>query len=247
MNNIYIYNNDFFSLLYLINYLIKNNIKPDNIKDEYYNPTLLDNIINLNLNYDERIIKNIKNIENNIFRIILNVYLSNDENKEIIIFYFYINYLKYGIKITNMYNLKCVSKSINICKYVRNESHKYKGFIRFKELDNNILYAEIEPINNILLLISNHFKKRLKNEYWIIKDNKRNILSIYDKNNYMIVNVNDFKLSTDKISEREKLYQILWKSFYNTIGIESRKNDKCKMNFMPKRYWKYLIEMSDEI
>ena len=248
MNNIYIYKNDLFGLLYLVDYLIKNNINPNNIKNELYNPTLLDNIINLNIEYKETLINNIiKNINNIIFKIILEVYLSNNELKELIIYYFYKNYLKYGINIINMYNLKCVNESLKISKYVRNETHKYKGFVRFKELENNILYAEIEPINNILIFISNHFKKRLKNEYWIIKDKKRNILSIYDKKKYIILNEQEFKLTTNKLSKFEETYQILWKCFYKTIGIESRKNDKCRMNFMPKRYWKYIIEMSDEI
>ena len=53
--------------------------------------------------------------------------------------------------------------------------------MNIKELKNKCLYAEIEPVNNILFLISNHFKNRLKNEYWIIKDNKHNLISIYDK------------------------------------------------------------------
>ena len=39
----------------------------------------------------------------------------------------------------------------------------------------------------------------------------------------------------------------LWKDFYKIIGINERKNDRCRMNFMPKKYWKYMIEMSDEI
>ena len=37
-----------------------------------------------------------------------------------------------------------------------------------------------------------------------------------------------------------------WKDFYKTIGIKERKNDRCRMNFMPKKYWKYILEMSDE-
>ena len=248
MNNIYIYNSNFISMLNLIDFLILNKILPNNIKSNNYIATLFDNLINLDIKYDENIINNmIKKVGNKVLRIMFDVYLSNDNNKELIIYYFYKNALKYGLKIINMYNLKCVSNSLNISKYVRNEAHKYKGFVRFKELKNNILYAEIEPVNNILFLISNHFKNRLKNEYWIIKDNKRNILSIYDKKNFYIVNGREFKLLTEEISTSETKYQDLWKSFYNTIGIKSRKNDRCRMNFMPKRYWKYLIEMSDEI
>ena len=42
-----------------------------------------------------------------------------------------------------------------------------------------------------------------------------------------------------------KLY-LDWQTFYNTIGIKERKNSRCQMNFMPKKYWPYIIEMSGE-
>jgi len=243
MNNIYIYDN-FISLLNLINILISNNIKPDNIKDNYYNPTLLDNIININTNNNENVVlEYINNTNKVIFNIIHYIYLSNNENKELIIYYFYKNALKYKDKIIYMRNLKCVNEALKIYKYVSRENHKFKGFTRFKELDNKVLYAEIDPTNNIILLLSNHFKNRLKNEFWIINDIKRNILSLYDKNNFYLLDGNEYKLIDKKYSENEIKYQELWKSFYKTIGIESRKNDRCRMNFMPKKYWKYIIEM----
>ena len=50
----------------------------------------------------------------------------------------------------------------------------------------------------------------------------------------------------NNLSEEELDTEKLWKEFYKTIGIETRKNDRCRMNFMPKKYWKYIIEMSDE-
>ena len=138
-----------------------------------------------------------------------------------------------------MRNLKCINRALKIVKYVKNETHTYKGFVRFKET-NNILYAEISPENNILELLSIHFKKRLKNEYWIIKDVKRNISIFYNKKDFIIKNNIDLNLDIKKDN-----YQDLWKLFYNTVGIENRTNEKCRRNFMPKRYWKYLVEMSD--
>jgi len=243
MNNIYIYNDSFISMLNLIDFLINNNITPHNIKNTNYNSTLFDNLINLDKKYDEDILDKIDKI---ILKYLYYVFISNNINKELIIYYFYKNYLKFGIKVLNMFNLKCVLNTRKISKYVRNEVHKYKGFIRFKELKNKCLYAEIEPVNNILFLISNHFKNRLKSDYWIIKDNKYNLISIYDKKDFYIFNSNKFKLLDSTLNNYEVFYQNLWKDFYKTIGIETRKNDKCRMSFMPKRYWKYLIEMEDD-
>ena len=87
--------------------------------------------------------------------------------------------------------------------------------------------------------------KRIKNEYFIIKDVGRGILSIYDKNKFVIVREDEFLIATDSSSEEEEKIEELWKLFYNTIGISARKNDRCRMNFMPKRYWKHMLEVRD--
>ena len=246
MNNIYIYNDTFISLLNLIDYLIKNNVKPYNIKNNLYSPTLFENIINLNIYNNNSIIDLvIKNTSITIFNIIYNVFLSDNVNKEIIIYYFYKNSIKYKNTILYNYKLKCVTEALKISKYVSRENHKFKGFTRFKELENKVLYAEINPTNNIIFLLSHHFKNRLRNEYWIIKDMNRKIFSIYNKNDFIILHENEFNINCS-ISKDEIEIENLWKVFYKSIGIESRKNDLCRMNFMPKKYWKYILEMSDE-
>lgn len=248
MDNIYLYNDTFIGLLNLITKLYENNIRPKNIKPLNYSPTLFENLINLYIEIDKNIINKVINKIGNInFKIIYTVYLSNNINKELIIFYYYINSLKYKNNLQYMRNLKCVTVALKINKYVKNEAHKYKGFVRFKELKNNILYAEIEPVNNIIYLIANHFKNRLNNEYWIIKDINRNIFCLYDRKEIFFTNEENFQLITNQFTNNELDYQNLWKNFYKIIGIESRKNDRCRMNFMPKRYWKQLIEMSDEM
>ena len=49
------------------------------------------------------------------------------------------------------------------------------------------------------------------------------------------------------LSEEEKEMESLWKVFYKTIGIDARRNDRCRRNFMPKKYWKYILEVEDEL
>ena len=241
-SDIYIYDGSFSSLLNLINDLLKRNIKPFDICDhEKDAPTLLNNVITLELNpnFD---IKEIK-LSSSILKTIYYVYLSEEEHKELIIFYFLLNAQKYQDKIFLMRNLKCVTKVLKIAKYVSNENHKLKGFTRFKEINNHILYAEISPTNNILPLLSNHFANRLKNEYWIIKDIERNIYSIYDTQKYYIISGKNINLKDITIDDTEQEIENLWQYFFDTIGIEARKNIRCQMNFMPKKYWKYITEM----
>lgn len=238
---IYLYKESFNDLLNLINYILKNRLKPENIKNELYMKSLLDEvyypIIEEDMGLSERIINKI-GIES--FSIIYYVFLSNDNDKELLIYNYLFNSLKYREKIRFMRNIDSVNKCLKISKYVKSEAHKFKGFVRFSELDNGILYSEIGPENNILLILSNHFKKRLNNEHWIIKDNKRNLISIYDKKEFYI-----FDSDVSIKPKKGDYFEDMWKEFYKTIGIKERKNDRCRMNFMPKKYWKYIVEVCD--
>lgn len=245
--DIYTYDGSFINLLNLIYTLYQNKIIPLNIKTYSYEKGLFDNIINLEIVNDESIINLIVNkFGLNIFNTLYKIYLSNEENKELLIYYFISYAIIYKEKVFYLRNNNVVNKSLKTAKYVGNENHKFKGFLRFKELKNNVLYGEISPENNILPLLVKHFKERLKQELWIIKDVNRKIYGIYDKKEVYIIDDKDFDLEIDDYSKEEENIQKLWKSFYNTIGIKERKNDRCRMNFMPKKYWKYIIEVRDE-
>ena len=47
------------------------------------------------------------------------------------------------------------------------------------------------------------------------------------------------------ITENEKHFQSLWKTFFTTIAISERTNKRCQMQYMPKKYWQDLIEMQE--
>ena len=243
MNNIYLYDGSFDSLITLIFNLINKNIKPDNIKSEYeieYN--LIDKFLYLNEMNEYK-----NNLSDYLMSIIYRVYLSNDERRELIIYYFIKNSLIYKDKILNHRYLNCVLHTIRIWKNVNEEAHKLKGFLRFKEMNNNVLYAEMSPKNNVIFILAEHFKRRLKNEYFLIKDMNRNIYVFYDKNKILYLNDENIKELKLNRSDKEMEMEKLWKDFFETIGIKIRKNYKTQRNFMPKRYWKYMIEMEDKL
>lgn len=247
-NYIYLYNTDFISLLNLIKYLFTNKLIPNNIKDISYQANLFEETLNLEISQDEKVIKEIISAtSSNIFNTIYKIFLSNEKNKELIIFYFLIHSLKHKNKIFYMRNIRSVQEALRISKYVGHEAHKMTGFLRFKELKGKVLYAEMAPENNVIFFISKHFKARLRNELWIIDDTKRNLMSIYNGKDFTIVSSKDFALLEKELSETEEDIEELWKNFYKTIAIKERTNSRCRMNFMPKKYWEYIIEMSDEL
>ena len=125
------------------------------------------------------------------------------------------------------------------CKNYGSELHTYKGLMRFRQIQEGFLFAEIKPENNILIDLSKHFIKRLPKEKFIIYDrtNKKALISI--ESNTEIVDIIDLNIEE---TEEEKLFQDLWVKFYDAISIKERANKKLMISNMPKKYWKYLPE-----
>lgn len=248
MNNIYLYDGSFNSLIILVCNLLYKNIVPKDIKSEKdYIPNLIDTPAYLNLENEKELFEALKKrLTLNIFKTLYYVYLSSDEERELVIYYFIKNALKYNNQIFGRRNLNCVNKALKLSKNVSREAHKLKGFLRFKLMKNGFYYAEVSTTNNVIGLLSVHFKNRFMNEYFLIKDVKREIYAFYDKENIIFLDKEDIiKLELDKDIKEEKI-EDLWKTFFKTIAIKERENKKVQMNFMPKKYWNYIIEMEEE-
>lgn len=244
---VYTYDGSFDGLLELITFLIEEKRKPENIKPENYEPNLLESVVNLNLTPRENL-KEIwqKKIGREAFHVAYYVFLSIDKRKELILFYYFLNALKYQNKITYMRNLNCVNHALKISGHVSHEIHKLKGFLRFKETKNHFLYAEVEPTNDILYFLAQHFKERLKKENFLIVDKKRKKLCLYDTKKIYFLKEEDIITLNLELEKEEESIEDLWKTFFKTIAIKERQNKTCQRNFMPKKYWKYIIEMESE-
>ena len=83
-------------------------------------------------------------------------------------------------------------------------------------------------------------------ENFIIHDTKRGIYAIYDRKKILYLTNNEIvDLNLEK--DNEESIEDLWKTFYKTIGIKERENKRCRQNFMPKKYWKNMLEVEDEL
>lgn len=124
---------------------------------------------------------------------------------------------------------------------VARETHLFVGLVRFVELKGGVYYCQFAPTYNQVPLLAEHFSERMHSQVWVIHDTARNIAVFYDTHDWYI---NEFYgLDAYALSDDELLYQSLWKTFHKRIAIEARKNPRLQRSFMPKKYWKYLIEM----
>jgi len=167
-------------------------------------------------------------------------FLSNEKEKELNLLKYLLDGFMVGPKINHRLTLPYVFQVMAMKKRSFGECHRLKGLLRFQELENHLYYASIHPDNNIIEPLGQHFMNRLPNQDFIIHDKNRNLCLLYHKQEYKIVDSSGLKIPA--LSLEEKAYQELWKSFFKTIAIRERKNARCQMQFMPKKYWKDLIE-----
>ncbi|MBE6091095.1 MAG: DNA metabolism protein [Clostridium beijerinckii] len=243
---IYLYDDTFEGLLTSIyDAFYSNGSPPTSIygKSQTNTPLLLGNIVEISTDINK--FKKVKNaIINKINLLSLKkiyfAFLSNYEDKGIIIF----NYLKIAFKlgpdVHDFLNIDVIRLVDNITKKVLNECHRFEGFIRFNQIEEKLLYSSIEPDNDILELIGDHFKNRFPREYFIIHDISRQKALIYNTNFYEII---DMDMETyEKLKFHNDEYTDLWKTYFKATTIQERKNLKLQCRMMPKRYWKHILE-----
>jgi probable DNA metabolism protein len=122
-----------------------------------------------------------------------------------------------------------------------------EAFVRFQKLKDDTFYAAVEPDFNVLPLLIRHFKSRYADQKWIIYDLKRKYGLYYDLHNvqYISLDFANIGKAGDVIAaftEDEGIYQHLWKNYFTSVNIPSRKNTKLHVRHIPKRYWKHLTE-----
>ena len=174
---------------------------------------------------------------------VFDAYLSELEAIEDYIFRYLFLAFKKGARIDDYLSRDSVIKVHESAKKVRRESHRFKGLLRFQEAQGNKYYGAVEPDHDILILLAPHFKDRFSGQDWLIHDKKREKAVIYSAETaeWLLIELEaDFK---PQFSEREDKVQDLWKSFFSAVSIKNRYNPKLQSQFMPKKYWDYLIEM----
>lgn len=153
-------------------------------------------------------------------------------------------YLRLGWKLGPRVDLHLTDERVHrvhlLRRKVKAEQHRLLGLVRFQRYQSDIYYAAIEPDHNITELLAPHFASRLSDQNWIIHDLRRDLAAVFNRKEWVSTG---FTLQQKlELEEDEQYYQRLWKQYYDSIAIKSRKNPKLQKQCMPERYWKHLVE-----
>ncbi|MEY8329282.1 TIGR03915 family putative DNA repair protein [Lachnospiraceae bacterium 48-33] len=174
-----------------------------------------------------------------------------DNNRGTQVFHFLVRGFRMGSKVIDMLYDTYVISVMELSRKTANEAHYFVQFIRFEEM-NHILYSRIEPKCNVLPLIAEHFSERFPNEDFIIYDVVKKLSVVHKKyEKCFFVRDSEITLSEsdnikNELAEESNDYGMLWKTYFDSIAIEQRKNRNCQRNMLPLWYRKNMIEFSEE-
>lgn len=144
-----------------------------------------------------------------------------------------------GNPVTEDYANPYVMRVMELARKTDNESHNYCGFIRFHDM-GRFLYGEVEPKCNVLPLVKEHFDDRYPNEHYVIYDKKRKYALVHRAHGESIfVSGDEWNIN---LHGHQDAFEELWKSYFEHIAIEERKNPHCQNNLLPKWYRKNMVE-----
>lgn len=115
--------------------------------------------------------------------------------------------------------------------------------------DGATYFAPVSPQYNALPLAIPYFRDRFRDQKWLIYDIRRRYGFYYDLETVAEVTMDDDahllagQLDEAMLAADEKLFQSLWKSYFNSMAIAERINPRLQRQHMPKRFWHLLTEM----
>lgn len=198
-----------------------------------------------------------KNLGEEVYEKICYALLSSDTRKAEMVFLAMLEAKKLQEKERLMEHLgnEAVRNVFKMYRQVANEAHHYKGFLRFRELKNKVLFAKIEPKNSVLPCIADHFADRFPQENWVIYDATHGLFLIHEKGNRYYFLEEDMQLQEHseceqdiacRLSEEETEFEALWKDFVQSISIAERENRALQKQNLPLRFRANLVEFDAE-
>ncbi len=139
------------------------------------------------------------------------------------------------------------AKTFALARNVSRETCHLRGFLRFEELENGILYARIGPRNDVLVYLMPHFADRFPMENFVICDEHREVYGVHPAGGeWYLVRGETGGYSPGELarSESEEQIQELFRQFCGGIAIPERRNPKLQQKLMPLRFQRYAVEFA---
>ncbi len=149
-------------------------------------------------------------------------------------------------KVLNYLAEPYVNRTFQLSRSTGNEAHHLLGFLRFQELENGLLFAQIHPQNDVLPFLGEHFSDRLPEENFMIYDKTHNLAALHPKGKGFFITDTEglHQEMLTRFSPEEMEFCRLWCTFFDSIAIEARKNPKLQNQNLARRFQRDVVEFN---
>lgn len=167
--------------------------------------------------------------------------LSNQPDKADAVYHTIVSGLKNRLGFHILENLAdpFVMRVMELWRSMGNEFVHMRGFLRFRELENGVLYARMQPEHNVMQPLMEHFCDRLPGENFMIHDIGRKSMAVHPAfGSWYYVRIPENK-EWDIImqySEDEFIYSAGFREFCKSIAIQERRNISLQRQMLPLRF-----------
>lgn len=176
------------------------------------------------------------------YQMIYRAAMSDAEDKLDTIYRFLVAGFHYGPSVVDYLQEPVIMRMFELNRTVLNEAHLHKEFIRFANMEGNVLVSHISPKSNVLTLTAPHFADRMPSENWMIIDDIRSLAIVHPADqDYYLTSLTPTEMTCLSQTEDDPFLS-LWKGFFEHISIKERYNPKCQRTHLPLWYRKHMAE-----
>ena len=170
---------------------------------------------------------------------------SRQPDRELLLWRYFKLGFRVGKRMPDMLAERDVATVDRLGRGVAHEAHKYKGFVRFREVTQGFLYARIEPQADILPFLAPHFVQRVGDRHWMIHDIGRSEAAIYDLRQWRLLQGVELS-ETPEYTQAEEECAGLWQHYFKRMAIKERHNPRLQQQHVPLRSRSYLLEFEQQ-
>lgn len=167
---------------------------------------------------------------------------SCEPGREILLF----RYLQLGLATGAQFGAMLAHEAVipvwKLARAVGREAHRYKGLVRFRQVECDVWYAAIEPDHRILPLIAPHFAARFADQRWIIHDRRRGEAVAFDPRHQKWAETPLEVTGTLPCTAGEEFFRELWQRYFDRLAIAERLNPKLQRQNLPLKHRRHLPE-----
>ena len=167
---------------------------------------------------------------------------SCEPGREILLFRYIQLGLATGAQFGAMLAHEAVIPVWKLARAVGREAHRYKGLVRFRQVEGDVWYAAIEPDHHILPLIAPHFAARFADQRWIIHDQRRGEAVAFDPRHQKWAETPLEVTGTLPCTAGEEFFRELWQRYFHRLAIAECLNPKLQRQNLPRKHRRHLPE-----